>query len=190
LEIVIVMGTALVLTFIAGIFRLAAPVLGTWNFVPIGAVALFAGSRLPRRWAWLVPICAMVLSDMVLDYGKHRPLLELSRLAIYATFAATTLLGPLANGRAGQTWLLPVLSFGASTLFFLTSNYAVWGEAQLYPLTPAGLAACYWAAIPFFGRTVAADLLGTGVLFDFGPAFERAARRLSRSRPAAAGRVS
>jgi len=184
-----VMATAIVLTFVAVVFRLSSPLLGTWNFVPMGAVALYAGSRLPRRWAWLVPPAAMVLSDLVLDHGTHRPLLELSRWAIYATFAATTLLGPLANSPRGRTWLLPLLSLGASTLFFLTSNFATWAEGLLYPLTPAGLAACYWAAIPFFGRTVLADLIGTGLLFGLGPVFERAARRLNRPRRAEAGRL-
>jgi hypothetical protein len=183
-EVVIAMATAFVLTFVAVVFRLLVPTLGTWNFVPMGAVALYAGSRLPRRWAWLVPAVAMVLSDLVLDYGTHRPLFELSRWAIYATFAATTVLGQFANGRLGQSWLLPLLSLGASTLFFLTSNLAVWCEGSLYPLTPAGLAACYWAGVPFFGRTIAADLVGTGLLFDLGPAIERAAQRWTRPRTA------
>ncbi|MGO9466421.1 MAG: DUF6580 family putative transport protein [Isosphaeraceae bacterium] len=184
------MLAALFLTVIAVACRLLPPYLSAawnldvWNFVPMGAVALYAGSRLPRRWAWLVPVAAMMLSDAVLDYGRHRPLFELSRWVIYATFGATALLGLAANQPRSKVWLLPALSLGASTLFFLTSNFAVWAEGRLYPLSPAGLAACYWAAIPFFGRTVVADLIGTGLLFGLGPIFERAARRLSRPRRA------
>ncbi len=186
------MLAALFLTLIAVAFRLLPPYLSAswsldvWNFVPTGAVALYAGSRLPRRWAWLVPVAAMMLSDVVLDYGTHRPVFELSRWAIYATFGATALLGLLAKQPRSRAWLLPALALGASALFFLTSNFAVWAEGWLYPLTPAGLAACYWAAIPFFGRTVLADLIGTGVLFGLGPIFERAARRLNRPRRAEA----
>ena len=45
----------------------------------MGAVALYAGARLPRRWAWVVPIAAMALADLALDYGHHRPILDLTR---------------------------------------------------------------------------------------------------------------
>ena len=41
---------------------------------------------------------------------------------------------------------------------------------------------CYVAAIPFFGNTVAADLLGTAVLFGLAPLFERASPGLARPR--------
>jgi hypothetical protein len=186
------MLAALFLTVIAVAFRLLPPYLSAswnldiWNFVPMGAVALYAGSRLPRRWAWLVPVAAMMLSDAVLDHGTHRPLLELSRWTIYATFGATTLLGLAANYPRSRAWLLPALSLCASTLFFLASNFAVWGEGLLYPLTPAGFAACYWAAIPFFGRSILADLIGTGLLFGLGPVFERVAQRLNQPRRAEA----
>jgi hypothetical protein len=188
------MFEALFLTIIAVGFRLLPPYLSSswnldiWNFVPMGAVAIYAGSRLPRCWAWLVPVAAMMLSDAVLDYGAHphRPLFELSRWTIYATFGATTLLGLAANRPQSRVWLLPMLSLGASTLFYVASNFATWAEGLLYPLTPTGLAACYWAAIPFFGRTILGDLIGTGLLFGLGPVLERAVRRLNRPRRAEA----
>ena len=110
-----------------------------WNFAPLGAVSLFAGSRLPRRWAWVVPVAAMAISDYFLDRDRSRPLFELTRWTIYATFAATTLLGPLANRPKLGRWLLPVLSSSGSTVFFLTSNLAMWGEGLLYPMTFSGL---------------------------------------------------
>jgi hypothetical protein len=66
------MVTAFVLVVLAVVCRLTSPILSTWNFVPMGAVALYAGSRLPRLWAWLVPVSAIILSDLVLDFGtKH-----------------------------------------------------------------------------------------------------------------------
>jgi len=186
------MLAALFLTLIAVAFRLLPPYLSAswnldiWNFVPMGAVALYAGSRLPRRLAWLVPVAAMMLSDVVLDHGTHRPLFELSRWTIYATYGATTLLGLSAYQPRSRAWLLPALSLSASMLFFLTSNFATWAEGLLYPLTIPGLAACYVAAIPFFGRTILADLIGTGLLFGLGPVLERAVRRLHRPQRAEA----
>ena len=171
------MVTAIALTLLAGFCRFLSADFGLWNFVPMGAMALYAGSRLPRRWAWLVPVAAMGLSDLLLDFGTGRPLFEPSRWMIYATFAATTLLGPISNRARSGPWLLPVLSLSASLLFFLASNLGVWIEGRMYPMTVAGLAECYTLALPFFRSTVIADLLGTCVLFGPVTLIERAAQR-------------
>ena len=179
------MLTAFILTALAIVFRVFSATYQVWNFAPIAAISLYAGSRLPRRTAWVVPLVAMVVSDLLLDQGRYRPALELTRWTIYATFAAITLLGPLANRPRFGRWLLPILSVTGSLLFFITSNLATWGEGLLYPMTVAGLIACFVAAIPFFGNTLASDLIGTAVLFGLGPVFERVARSATRGRTAA-----
>lgn len=145
-----------------------------WNATPMGALSLYAGAKLPLRWAWFVPVGAMALSDLVLDYGTGRPLFEISRLAVYATFGLLTLIGPLANRTKFGPALLPALSLSASGLFFLASNFGVWAEGLLYPMNFGGLIACYAAGLPFFDRTVLADLIGTAVLFGFGSALHYA----------------
>jgi hypothetical protein len=175
------MVTAATLVLLAIVTRLLSPTYHIWNFVPVGAMALYAGARLPRRWAWGVPLVAMMLSDLVLDYGRHRPFFELTRWTVYLTLAATTGLGLFAKRPKTPLWLLPFLSLGASTLFFVTTNLATWAEGQIYPLTTAGLVNCFYLALPFFQNTVFADLLGTALLFGLGPVFERAAGRLSRA---------
>jgi hypothetical protein len=102
----------------------------------------------------------------------------------YATFGVTTLLGPLSRIRRFGPWLLPVLSVAGSTLFFLTSNFAVWAEGQLYPLTLAGLSECYALGLPFFWKgTLPADFVGTALLFGLGPVVEMCFKRLSHSVP-------
>jgi hypothetical protein len=179
------MLTAFVLTVLAVLFRVFSATYQVWNFAPMAAISLYAGSRLPRRWAWVVPVVAMVVSDLLLDQGRYRPAFELTRWTIYTTFAVTTLLGPLANWPRFGRWLLPILSVAGSLLFFVTSNLATWGEGLLYPMTFTGLIACFVAAIPFFGNTIAADLIGTAVLFGLGPVFERAARSVTGRRTAA-----
>jgi hypothetical protein len=177
------MFTAITLVVLAVVCRLSSPVFHTWNFVPMGAVALYAGSRLPRRWAWIVPVLAIVLSDLVLDFGTPRPILELSRWTVYATLAATSLLGRFANLPKVGRWLLPLLSLSSSAIFFLTTNLATWAEGHQYPLTLAGLVECYTLALPFYGRnTILADLLGTGLLFGLGPVFEHLFGRLRPAR--------
>ncbi|MEP6472036.1 MAG: TonB-dependent receptor, partial [Acidobacteriota bacterium] len=133
------------------------------NAVALGALALFAGARLPRGLAILVPLAAMAASDVVLDFGTGRRALSATRLTIYATFAVIALAGRWA--RAASPGRLAVFSVGASSLFFVTSNFVEWAASGLYPHTAAGLVLCYVAALPFFGHTLLADLAGTAVLF-------------------------
>ena len=174
------MLTGIVLVVIAVLFRFASPVFGTWNFVPMGAVALYAGARLPSRWAWLVPLSAMVISDLVLDYGGGRSVNELWRWVNYGTFTATTLLGPLARGRNVGVWRYPALSLAASTLFFLTSNFAVWAEGQDLPddRRRSVHVLLTWDS-PSSAEPSCADLAGTAVLFGLGPVVESAVKRLT-----------
>jgi len=134
------------------------------NAVALGALALYSGARLPRGWAFAVPLAAMALSDFFLDFGTGRSILSATRVTIYATFAAIVLLGRLDVARARPA-LLVGLSLSASTLFFVTSNFAVWATGKMYLPTLSGLALCYLAAGPFFWNTLAADLAGTTLFF-------------------------
>ena len=154
---------ALGLTVFGGILRLLPH---PWNFAPAGAMSLFAGSRLRGWQAYLVPIALMAATD---------PL----RVAIwnpgYAAFDGRT---PFVYGSLlisvwiGRRWLqnpgasrVALAASAGSLQFFLITNAATWLMSGMYPLTVAGLAACYVAAIPFFGNTLASDLFYAGVLF-------------------------
>jgi hypothetical protein len=54
----------------------------------------------------------------------------------------------------------------SSVQFFLITNFGAWlGMPQLYSRSLAGLGNCYVAAIPFFGRTLASDLVYSAALF-------------------------
>lgn len=136
------------------------------NAVALGATALYAGARLPRRWALMVPLAILALSDMVIDLGHGYEYHPFSRWSIYAIFAGLAFLGTLVPRRAGVLTRAGMSVIG-STLFFVLSNFAVWGEGSGlgFPLTFAGLSSCYAVALPFFGNTLGADLLGTGLLF-------------------------
>ena len=169
------MTTAVLLVLLGALSRLLPH---PPNFVAMGALALYTGARLPRRWAIAVPLAAMALSDFALDSGTGRAAFSGMRLTIYATFAVIILAGRLARARAGAL-LLGGLSVGASATFFVTSNFAVWLGDSIYPKTGAGLTLCFAAAIPFFWNTLAADLLGTTALFGL-DALSRRQRALRR----------
>ncbi|HLN80185.1 MAG TPA: TonB-dependent receptor [Thermoanaerobaculia bacterium] len=186
------MTTAVLLVLLGALSRLVPH---PPNFVPLGALALYAGARLPRRWSFAVPLAAMVVSDFFLDFGTGRSVLSLGRVVIYATFALLTLLG---RGKSGtdpifrafrKPWSVPglaALSVGASCLFFVTSNFAVWAAGSLYPRTLAGLGLCYAAAIPFFWNTLAADLAGTATFFGLDALSKRVGARAALRASAAA----
>ena len=156
------MLTAIVLTVLAVLFRVVSSTFHLWNFAPLGAVSLFAGSRLPRRWAWVVPVAAMAISDYLIDQDRYRPLFESDPLDDLRDLRGDDVARP--SGQSAQ--IRPMAASGplaraARLLFFLTSNLATWAEGLLYPMTFSGLILCYVKAIPFFGNTIAADLLGT-----------------------------
>src|SRR3954463_13500030 len=57
------------------------------NFTPIGAMALFSGAYLGRRWlAFAAPLGALMLSDAVIGFYQHMEV-------VYLSFALIVLLG-------------------------------------------------------------------------------------------------
>ena len=52
-----------------------------------------------------------------------------------------------------------------ATLFFLVSNFAVWAFQSDYEKSLAGLARCYWAAVPFYRWMLAGDVFYIVILF-------------------------
>lgn len=141
------------------------------NAVPMVAIALFAAARLERKWAWMVPVAAMACADAVINmrYGQFPGVLVVS-LTSYLTYVAIACLGGLLGREAHLATRLGA-SLAGSTLFFLTTNLAVWaaqrgtGVGLSYGEGLPGLIECYVAALPFFGNGVAADLFGTVALF-------------------------
>ncbi|MEK6565109.1 MAG: DUF6580 family putative transport protein [Bacteroidota bacterium] len=129
------------------------------NFTPLAAMALAGGVYLDKRFALLVPLLALLLTDAIIGFHNLMAF-------VYGSFLAIGLLG---------FWLRshkkPVLVFGSalasSVLFFIVTNFGVWAMdgATLYPKTLAGLIECYTLAIPFFRNTLFGDVLYTGLLF-------------------------
>jgi len=135
------------------------------NFAPVGAMSLFSGARLPRWQAYLVPLALMAVTDPILSplYG-YQPFSKYL-LFTYLSFLVSVWLGRrLLRNTESVSWIAAVTLLN-SVQFFVITNFGSWLWFQAYPHTSAGLAACYIAAIPFFGWTLASDILYTGVLF-------------------------
>jgi hypothetical protein len=130
-----------------------------WNLTPIGAVALFSGAAFDRkRWAFLTPLAAMLIGDAVVGFHALMP-------AVYASFAAIVALGLILRDRRDSPLAVGAGAITGSTLFFLTTNFAVWAQLTTYPKTLAGLAQCYAAGLPYYGNMLAADLIYSALLF-------------------------
>ncbi len=129
------------------------------NFTPMTAMALAGGVYLDKRFALIVPLAALIISDLFI--GFHNTI-----LFVYGSFVLIGLMG---------FWLKShkrlLLIFGAallsSILFFVITNFGVWltGGGWFYPRTWQGLIECYTLAIPFFRNTITGDLVYTAVLF-------------------------
>ena len=149
------------------------------NFAPIGAIALFSGAYLDRRpLAFLAPFAALALSDAILGFYPEV-------VFVYLSVAAIVLIGWTLSKR--KTALhIGAAALASSVLFYLVTNFGVWLLMDYYPQTPAGLLACYVAAIPFFQNTMAGDLFYCGLLFGGFALLERIvpALRLQAPKPA------
>jgi hypothetical protein len=139
------------------------------NFSPVEAIALFGGAYFASRaWALLVPLAAMLVSDLVLagmlgsSYAGY--IGGISFWSVYACIALSTVLGFGLRGKVGGTRLLGY-SLAGSVLFFVATNFGAWLASPFYPQTAAGLGAAYVAGIPFFQWTVLGTLAYAAILF-------------------------
>jgi hypothetical protein len=136
------------------------------NVTPVTALALFGAVYLDRPSAFLVPLAAMFLSDLVL--GFHSDMLW-----VYGSFVAIVGIGFwLKHHRTVAATV--AASLAGSIVFYLLTNFGMWAvPSSLYQHTFAGLVECYVAGIPFFRNTVLGDLAYVGVLFGLFSLMER-----------------
>lgn len=127
------------------------------NFAPISAMALFGGVYLNKKYALIVPLIAMFLSDIFL--GFHDTV-----IFVYGSFILTGLMG---------IWLkkhknlrnITVASLVSSLLFFVITNFGVWFSGSIYSKDLVGLMNSYFFAIPFFRNTILGDLFYVALFF-------------------------
>ena len=128
------------------------------NFTPIIAMGLFGGAYLKdKRWALMLPVIAMLISDLFL--GFHGTMIW-----VYGSLIIITAMGFLLN--SGVTLKNgAIATIGGSLLFFVVTNFGVWTFGSFYPKTVEGLISCYSAGIPFFGNTLASSVFYSGLMF-------------------------
>jgi hypothetical protein len=152
------------------------------NFTALGAMVLFGGAYFSNRiLAILLPLGALWLSDIFLnnlvysDFYSGFVLFSPNHVWIYISFIVIGILcKPLYKKVNAKSVGLSAIF--ASVIFFILSNFGVWIQGFMYPMSFSGLIACYVAAIPFFGWTIVGNVVYCSVLFG---CFEFANKKLS-----------
>lgn len=129
------------------------------NFTAIGAMALFGSARLnDKRLAFVLPIGAMLLSDLFLPFGFNP--------TVYLTFVLIAILGLLLRNTKNPL-VIAGGSIASSLIFYVITNFAVWygDNGVMYSKGIDGLWMSYTAAIPFFWNGLAGDLFFSAILF-------------------------
>lgn len=152
---------ALGLTVIGALARLIPHPM---NFTPVGGMSLFAGARLRGWQAFLLPLVLMAVTEPLVSAIYGRTAFGWITPFVYVSFLISVWLGRYLRENNGVARIGGVTLLG-SIQFFAITNFGVWLQGLNYPLTTAGLGACYVAAIPFFGRTLAGDVFYVSVLF-------------------------
>lgn len=128
------------------------------NFTAVGAIALFGGAYFSnKKSAFIVPLTAMLLSDIVIGFHK-------GMLSVYLSFVIIVAIG-ITLSRNIKIKNIAAASLLSSATFFILTNFQMWVQSPLYSKNLSGLIACYIAAIPFFHYTVLGDLFFAAILF-------------------------
>ncbi len=138
------------------------------NFTPIGAMALFGGAYFRNGKAFLFPLLALWIGDMLLSryvYIGEWTFFYDGMLWVYGAFALMVLVG---RGLLGQLRTAPRF-LGASLLavliHWIVTDLGVFLSGTMYPMTWAGWWACLAAAIPFELNFLYGTLLYGAVMF-------------------------
>ncbi len=144
------------------------------NFTPVAAIALFGAVYLNRRYALLLPLFLMMISDIFIGFHD----------AIFFTWGSFMLVVFLGFRLKEHKNPMAIISMSllASVLFFLITNFGVW-VIGWYPRTLEGLISCYVMALPFFRNFTLSTLCYVAVLFS---AYELIAKRIERTKLAKA----
>jgi len=130
------------------------------NFAPIAAMALFGGTYFNKKYALIIPIAAMLVSDYFL--GFYNPWIMIS---VYGSFVLIGIIGLWIKKHKNLPNIIGASLIG-SIIFFLVTNFAVWAVPHsFYPHNLQGLLQSYIMGLPFFKNTLAGDLFYVGAMF-------------------------
>ncbi len=151
-----------------------------WSFTAVTGSLLYFGAKRPWR-EMLAPLAALITADCYLTLFRYSGYsIRWDSAITWGWYLAAMLLGA-ALLRKRVTFMRGAAgALLGPTSFFLVSNFGVWacGSFGTYPHTLAGLAACYWAGVPFYRN----DLLATPLVLAVALGVPALLRRTSQAR--------
>ena len=143
---------------IIGVLTLSRLIPHPPNFTPILGMAVFSGAIINRRLiAYLIPLVAMLISDLYLGFHSGIPI-------IYFSLALCVLIGTFIEARVSILNFVLGISAGV-IIFYLITNFAVWYGSGMYDYSFSGLIKCYVMALPFLQNTIISSMIyGMGAL--------------------------
>lgn len=126
------------------------------NFTPIAAVALFSGTYVNKKYAVIIPIAAMLISDAFIGFYS-------GMVWVYGSIFIITLLGFWLS-KHKKISVVAGVTILSSVLFFIITNFGVWLSGY-YGYSLAGLLQCYTMAIPFFRNALIGDVFYVSAMF-------------------------
>ena len=164
---------ALILILSAVAYRIAAGLLihsGTalWlsNFAPMAAIALCGAAYFPSKFKFTVPLGALLVSDLVLNYVYGAPLLQAQMIGHYVALLLIALIGFALRDRASLKTLLPASILG-SVIFYLVVNTFSWLSDPGYTKDFAGLIQAQTVGLAAFSSTPTWMFFRNTILSDF-----------------------
>lgn len=125
------------------------------NLEIVTAVSVIAAVTIGLRAAIVVPIAAMILSDLIIGNSAIF-MFTWSSFALIG--ASAVILRRLNNKPAKQIMYSAGFAAISSLVFFLITNFGVWAQGW-YPATFAGLMNSYVMAIPFYRTMLIGNLI-------------------------------
>ena len=128
------------------------------NATPIVALAFVGSLYLGRRWSIILPLVALLLSDLLIGFYDWRVM-----LSVYGSFALIGLISWIC--RKYNSFLSTGMTVIAGSLvFFLLTNTAVWFFSPWYEKSISGLLYSYELGLPFLRNMLIGDMVYTVAL--------------------------
>ena len=149
---------AFVLVILAVVYRVATGLLihsgTTWlsEFAPGSAIALCCAAYFPIRYKFAVPLGALFVSDLVLNYHYGASLLDAQIVCRYLALALICCIGLALSNRASLKTLLPASILASVVFYFLTNLFSWWSDPG-YAKSLAGLIQALTVGLPAYSAT-------------------------------------
>jgi hypothetical protein len=155
----------LCLVILTACWRVASTNFGLYNLMPMAAIGLFSGSIFSdKRWAYLITIGSMLLSDIIFNVFTHTPgFYGFSQFINYGALLLVTFLGTYLQKKNFKSIMGFTLT--GSMIFFLVSNFGTFLTGY-YGYSFSGFVNCYTMAIPFYKYEMATHFFVNSILSD------------------------